>query len=68
MIDKSQSAAAGRATRPKVVIECTYRAKVTELWELWTTKEGSSRGGGPMAFASKSTLLKHARAAHGTTT
>src|SRR5579885_1399310 len=40
MIDKTQSAADGHAARPKIVIERTYRAKVAELWELWTTKEG----------------------------
>ena len=34
MNDKSKSAATGHTTRPKVVVERTYRAKVTELWEL----------------------------------
>ena len=33
MSDKSMSAAAS-ATRPKVVFERTYRARVSELWEL----------------------------------
>jgi uncharacterized protein YndB with AHSA1/START domain len=32
--------AAPSSTRPKAVIERTYRARVEELWELWTTKEG----------------------------
>jgi uncharacterized protein YndB with AHSA1/START domain len=50
MIDKSQSAAAGHTTRPKVVIERTYRATLTELWELWTTKEGFESWWGPDGF------------------
>ena len=40
MNDKSKSAAAGHTARPKVVIERTYRAKVGELWELWTHEAG----------------------------
>jgi uncharacterized protein YndB with AHSA1/START domain len=35
----SKSAIAG-ASRPKMVVERTYRAGVDELWDLWTTKEG----------------------------
>jgi uncharacterized protein YndB with AHSA1/START domain len=50
MNDKSKSAAAGHTTRPKVVIERTYRAKVTELWELWTTKQGFESWWGPDGF------------------
>jgi uncharacterized protein YndB with AHSA1/START domain len=50
VIDKSQSAAAGPTTSPKIVIERTYRAKVVELWELWTTKEGFESWWGPGGF------------------
>jgi uncharacterized protein YndB with AHSA1/START domain len=50
MNDKSKSAAAGLTTRPKVVIERTYRAKVGELWELWTTKQGFESWWGPDGF------------------
>jgi uncharacterized protein YndB with AHSA1/START domain len=50
MIDKNQSAADGHTNRPKVVIERTYRATVTELWELWTTKEGFESWWGPGGF------------------
>jgi uncharacterized protein YndB with AHSA1/START domain len=50
MNDKSKSAAAGHTTRPKVVIERTYRAKVGELWELWTTKQGFESWWGPDGF------------------
>ena len=50
MNDKSKSAATGHTTRPKVVIERTYRAKVTELWELWTTKQGFESWWGPDGF------------------
>jgi uncharacterized protein YndB with AHSA1/START domain len=50
MIDKIQSAAADHATRAKIVIERTYRAEVTELWELWTTKQGFESWWGPDGF------------------
>src|SRR5262245_42022786 len=49
MSDKSTFAAAG-ATRPKVVIERTYRARAEELWDLWTTKEGFESWWGPEGF------------------
>ena len=42
--------AAGAATRPKVVLERTYRARVEELWELWTTKKGFGSWWGPEDF------------------
>jgi uncharacterized protein YndB with AHSA1/START domain len=35
-----QSRSAPERTKRSVVIERTYRARVEELWELWTTKEG----------------------------
>jgi uncharacterized protein YndB with AHSA1/START domain len=46
MTDKIESTAAN-STRPKTVIERTYRARVEELWELWTTKEGFESWWGP---------------------
>jgi uncharacterized protein YndB with AHSA1/START domain len=49
MSDKSKSAAE-RAARPNVVIERTYRARVEELWELWTTKDGFESWWGPEGF------------------
>src|SRR6187431_404291 len=49
MSEKGKSAAAG-GTRPKVVIERTYRAQAEELWELWTTKEGFESWWGPEGF------------------
>jgi uncharacterized protein YndB with AHSA1/START domain len=49
MSSRSTSAAA-RATAPKVVIERTYRARVEELWDLWTTKEGFESWWGPEDF------------------
>lgn len=36
--------------RQPIVIERTYKAKVTELWELWTTKEGFESWWGPEGF------------------
>jgi uncharacterized protein YndB with AHSA1/START domain len=41
-----------RATRSeaKVTIERTYRAKLEEVWALWTTKEGFESWWGPQGF------------------
>jgi uncharacterized protein YndB with AHSA1/START domain len=50
MNEKSKSAAAGHRARPKVVIERAYRAKIGELWELWTTKQGFESWWGPDGF------------------
>lgn len=38
------------SNKPKVVVERTYQAKVQELWELWTTKEGFESWWGPVGF------------------
>src|SRR6185503_2247611 len=49
MSDRGHSAIA-TATRPRVVIERTYRARDEELWRLWTTKEGFESWWGPEGF------------------
>jgi uncharacterized protein YndB with AHSA1/START domain len=49
MNDISKSAAAA-TTQPKVVVERTYRARIEELWELWTTKAGFESWWGPEGF------------------
>lgn len=49
MTGKNESAAA-RATGSETVLERTYRARVEELWELWTTKEGFESWWGPEHF------------------
>jgi uncharacterized protein YndB with AHSA1/START domain len=36
--------------RPKVIVERTYHARVEELWDLWTTKEGFESWWGPEGF------------------
>jgi len=41
---------AATAARPKVVVERTYRARVEELWDLWTTKKGFESWWGPEGF------------------
>ena len=38
------------ASRDKIVIERTYRARAEELWELWTTKDGFESWWGPDGF------------------
>jgi len=34
----------------KVVIERTYRATISDIWDLWTTKEGFESWWGPQGF------------------
>ncbi|HVG61680.1 MAG TPA: SRPBCC domain-containing protein [Hyalangium sp.] len=36
--------------KKNVVIERTYKARVEELWELWTTKDGFASWWGPQGF------------------
>lgn len=36
--------------RAKIVIERTYRARVSDVWDLWTTKEGFESWWGPQGF------------------
>jgi uncharacterized protein YndB with AHSA1/START domain len=50
MSRSNTSVAAPRAASQKVVIERTYRARVEELWDLWTTKEGFESWWGPEGF------------------
>ena len=49
MSDTSTSTAAVEP-QANVVIERTYRARVEELWELWTTKAGFVSWWGPEGF------------------
>jgi uncharacterized protein YndB with AHSA1/START domain len=36
--------------RDKIVIERTYRARVEDVWDLWTTKQGFESWWGPQGF------------------
>lgn len=38
------------ATQGKVVIERSYRARLQDVWELWTTKQGFESWWGPQGF------------------
>jgi uncharacterized protein YndB with AHSA1/START domain len=42
--------AAAGSQQAKVVIERTYRARVEEIWDLWTTQEGFESWWGPEGF------------------
>lgn len=42
---------------PKIVIERTYRAKIEDIWELWTTKEGFESWWGPQGFRAEVHVL-----------
>lgn len=37
-------------TKANIVIERTYKTRVEELWDLWTTKEGFASWWGPQDF------------------
>ena len=49
MNENSRTAEPRANTRP-VVVERTYRARVEELWSLWTTKDGFESWWGPEGF------------------
>jgi len=49
MTDTSMSAAT-ETPQAVLVIERTYRARVQELWDLWTTKSGFESWWGPRGF------------------
>ena len=36
--------------KAKVVVERTYRARLADVWELWTTKQGFESWWGPQGF------------------
>jgi uncharacterized protein YndB with AHSA1/START domain len=40
----------GEASQANVVFERTYRARIEELWELWTTRAGFESWWGPEGF------------------
>jgi len=40
----------GTTRADKIVIQRTYRAPVTTLWDLWTTKDGFESWWGPQGF------------------
>lgn len=44
--------------RAKIVIERTYRARVEDVWELWTTKEGFESWWGPQGFRAEVNRLE----------
>lgn len=47
------SGKANNRSERKIVIECTYRASIENVWELWTTKEGIESWWGPEGFSVK---------------
>ena len=46
-------ASEAQGTRRKVVIERTFKARLDEVWELWTTSDGIESWWGPEGFAVK---------------
>jgi uncharacterized protein YndB with AHSA1/START domain len=50
MMNDTSKQTASRDKKAKLVIERTYRAQASELWELWTTKEGFESWWGPEGF------------------
>jgi uncharacterized protein YndB with AHSA1/START domain len=49
MTDRMPTTAAA-SKKAKTTVERTYRADVSELWDLWTTKEGFESWWGPEGF------------------
>ncbi len=45
-------------TKPGIVVERTYKARVEELWDLWTTKEGFESWWGPQDFRADVLVLE----------
>ena len=45
-----ESRQGSESKRQKVIVERTYRARLEELWSLWTTKEGFESWWGPEGF------------------
>ena len=42
-----------KANSDKILIERTYRARIDDVWDLWTTKEGFESWWGPEGFRSE---------------
>lgn len=57
MNDRSKSTTAS-GSRPGTVFERTYRARVEELWDLWTTKEGFESWWGPDGFRAEVQMIE----------
>ena len=53
MADKIKDPVATDTAKRKIVIERTYKARIADVWELWTTKEGIESWWGPGGFAVK---------------
>jgi uncharacterized protein YndB with AHSA1/START domain len=49
-MNETRTSPAGDSSQAKVVVERTYRARVEDLWELWTTKAGFESWWGPEGF------------------
>jgi uncharacterized protein YndB with AHSA1/START domain len=49
MIDSNATVTAA-SQKATMTVERTYRARVSDLWELWTTKEGFESWWGPEGF------------------
>ncbi|PYE88432.1 SRPBCC family protein [Phyllobacterium leguminum] len=49
-MNEVSTSAATDTPQAKVIIERTYRARVEDLWELWTTKAGFESWWGPEGF------------------
>jgi uncharacterized protein YndB with AHSA1/START domain len=43
--------------RGKVIIERSYRARVEDVWDLWTTKDGFESWWGPQGFRAEVSVL-----------
>lgn len=46
----TRASASTHSSEAKVIIERTYRVRIEDLWELWTTKAGFAAWWGPEGF------------------
>lgn len=44
--------------KSKIVVERTYRARIEDVWDLWTTKEGFESWWGPQGFRAEVQTLE----------
>jgi len=47
-----------RRARPELTLERRYRARVEDVWDLWTTKEGFESWWGPQGFRAEVRVLE----------
>ncbi len=50
MTNETKTATSADASKRKIVFERTFRARMEDIWDLWTSKEGLESWWGPEGF------------------